>query len=208
MSTPLAFFDFDGTLTRGDTLVPFLRHVGGSARLAIDLLAASPWLLAHAVGAITNTAAKERLLWQALSGIRLDDLRSDGERFARDRIPGMLRPDTFARLRAHQEQGHRCVLVSASLDLYLLPWSRAQGFDACLSSSLSTDESGNVTGTLQGANCHGEEKVRRIKLLLEESPPPSRTYAYGDSRGDLPMLAIVDEGYLAGPGRLRPWPRH
>jgi phosphoserine phosphatase len=52
--------------------------------------------------------------------------------------------------------------------------------------------SGNrLTGRIEGANCHGEEKVRRIRdaYQLKEY---SQVYAYGDTKGDLPMLALAD----------------
>jgi phosphoserine phosphatase len=34
----------------------------------------------------------------------------------------MLRPEALRRARWHQEQGHHLVVLSASLEAYLLPW--------------------------------------------------------------------------------------
>jgi len=196
MNCPVVFFDFDGTLTRSDSLIPFLRQVRG-ARFALDLLAASPWLGAYALRLMQNDHAKEALLGQALAGISLGDLREQGLIFAAERIPSMVRPDTMSRLREHQERGHLCVLVSASLDVYLEPWCQKNGFDFCLTSSLATDEDGRASGKLMGANCFGEEKVRRIKNLLENlGTMPPYVYAYGDSKGDIPMLNLANEGFF------------
>ena len=195
VTRPVAFFDFDGTLTRRDSLMPFLHMVRGTSLFALDLVAASPWLAAYAVRAMRNDRAKEALLGQVLGGKNIDELRKYGEQFANRHISSMLRSQTLTRLRAHQEQGHCCVLISASLDVYLEPWARSIGFDYCLASSLATDENGNVTGKFLGANCFGEEKVKRIQVLLNGIGSPLRTYAYGDSGGDIPMLNFVDEGY-------------
>lgn len=196
MNRPVAFFDFDGTLTRSDSLIPFLRQVRG-ARFALDLLEFSPWLGAYALRLMKNDYAKEALLSKALAGMSLDNLRKQGQIFAAERIPSMLRPDTMSRLREHQERGHLCVLVSASLDIYLEPWCQKNGFDFCLSSSLATDKDGRASGKLKGANCYGEDKVRRIQNLLENiGMVPPYVYAYGDSKGDIPMLSLANEGFL------------
>lgn len=193
---PIAFFDFDGTLTKGDSLIPFLRMVRGTPRFAMSLLASSPWLGAYAIGLMRNDRAKKALLRQTLAGMPLDELREYGRRFAGEFIPALLRPDTMARLRQHQADGHICVLVSASLDIYLEPWALDNGFEHWLVSSLHAEANGLVNGNLSGSNCFGEEKVRRIQGLLDDIGASSRTYAYGDSQGDIPMLKVVDEGYL------------
>jgi len=195
MNRPVAFFDFDGTLTRGDSLIPFLRMVRGTSRFAFDLVAASPWLSAYAVGLVRNDIAKEVLLRKSIGGTSLDALHAHGRYFAEHFVSKMLRTDMMTRLRDHQEQGDCCVLVSASLDLYLEPWANTVGFDYCITSSLVADANGAATGRLRDGNCFGEEKVHRIQHLLGKIGTPSRSYAYGDSQGDIPMLSMVDEGY-------------
>jgi phosphatidylglycerophosphatase C len=196
MSEVVAFFDFDGTLTQGDSLLPFLRMVRGTSRFALDILAVSPQLAAYALRIMRNDVAKEALLRQTLGGFSISVLRDFGKQFATYSIPGMLRKDMLDRLRDHQAQGHCCVLVSASLDLYLEPWAKSTGFDHCIASSLKVGIDGRATGELDDGNCHGEEKVRRIHLLLENIGLPVETFGYGDSKGDLPLLRFVDHAFL------------
>lgn len=196
MSKVVAFFDFDGTLTRGDSLLPFLRMVRGTPRFMLDILAVSPYLIAYVLRGMRNDVAKEALLRQSLGGLPLSVLRNLGKQFAKHSIPDMLRKDTLDYLRDHQAQGHCCVLVSASLDLYLEPWAKAVGFDYCIASSLDADVDGMVTGKLKEGNCHGQEKVRRIQLFLARIGMPDITYGYGNGRDDLPMLTFVNKGFL------------
>ncbi len=195
MSRPIAFFDFDGTLTYSDTLVPFLRMLRGLPQFSLDLLKISPWLAGYALRLVQNDNAKQILLKQSLGTHKIIELDYYGSRFAKRHLPDMIRPDTFERLRTHQRNGDCCVLVSASLNIYLEPWINKNGLDYCLSSSLETDTENKVTGQLLGGNCYGEEKVKRIKKLIQEIGTPSKTYAYGNSKGDIPMLNFVDEGY-------------
>lgn len=195
MNRSIAFFDFDGTLTRGDTLIPFLRMVRGAARLGLDLLSTSPTLVGYALGIVPNHRAKEALLRSSIGGLALEYLQAQGRSFAEHHLPSMLRKVAVERFLAHRANGDICVLVSASLDVYLQPWARSFGFDYCIATTLEIDKNGNITGRLQGGNCFGDEKVRRIDNLLSEIGRPLRSYAYGDSRGDMPMLSMVDEGF-------------
>lgn len=204
MTTPVAFFDFDGTLTRGDSLLPFLRMASGTARFLAGMAWLSPVLAGYAAGLIRNDVAKQRVLAHFLGGVEHDAVARLGARFAAERLPEMLNPAGMERFRWHQQQGHVCVLVSASMDVYLEPWARGLGFAHWITSRLEVDARGCITGRLQDGNCFGEEKVRRIRGWLSGKLHGPH-YAYGDSRGDVPMLEIVDEGYLLSGGRFVRW---
>lgn len=200
----VAAFDFDGTLTRADTLRPFLREGLGTGGFLLALAGASPTLTAYALGRCDNHTAKERLLTCALGGRELDEVAGWGARFLANRLPRMLRPEMMERLEAHRRAGDLLVLVSASPDCYLRPWTQLLGFDALLCTELEVAE-GHYTGRLATRNCYGEEKVRRLEAWWG-STPPARLVAYGDSKGDAPMLARADEAWLRGrpmekPGR-------
>ncbi|MDQ1477028.1 MAG: phosphatidylglycerophosphatase, partial [Actinomycetota bacterium] len=63
-----AAFDFDGTLTRRDTLVPFLTTVAGRAVVMRALAAESGGLARAAAGRADRDVAKERVLTRVLAG--------------------------------------------------------------------------------------------------------------------------------------------
>jgi phosphatidylglycerophosphatase C len=190
----VAAFDFDGTLTTGDTLLPFLRHVLGTARVARDALMLSPLLGGYGLGLIGNAVAKERVLMRCLVGMRIDELQLRAEEFAHTVLPRMLRQQALRRLAWHQQQGHRCVAISASLDLYVRPCAIAAGFDDVIATRLEVRADGSVSGRLAGANCYGAEKAARLEALFGARAGYT-LYAYGDSRGDREMLASADHAY-------------
>ncbi|MGA7748745.1 MAG: HAD family hydrolase [Gallionella sp.] len=190
----VAAFDFDGTLTRRGTLLPFLLHTLGAAAVARHALILSPTLAGYGLGLIRNDVAKQRVLIRCLSGMYADELQQEAERFAGSVLPGMLRQEALQRLEWHRQQGHRCVVISASLDLYVRPWAIESGFDDVIATRLETLEDGRVTGRLSGANCFGIEKVRRLETLM--GPREGYTlYAYGDSRGDRELLSCSDYAF-------------
>ncbi len=192
----LALFDFDGTLTRRDTLMPFLRYYAGTAHFVKGLAQLSPQLLAYALRFRRNDVTKESVLRHFFQGAPIGDLHRTGREFASEILPSLTRASLMDRLQKHRSDGDTCVLVSASLDVYVAPWAATQGFDAVLCSSLEVQGS-IATGRLHGLNCYGAEKVTRIKTWLGDQKP-MKVIAYGDSRGDREMLALADEAYYRG----------
>lgn len=190
----VAAFDFDGTLTHRDTLPPFLLHAAGPGRFAFNALALAPTLAGYGLGMIRNDVAKQRVLRRFFAGMKIDTLRNKATEFSERELPGLIRPKAARRFEWHRKQGHRCIVISASLDLYVQPWALKTGFDEVLASRLETLADGRITGNLAGGNCYGSEKVARLEELL--GPRSGYTlYAYGDSRGDRELLLAADHAY-------------
>jgi phosphatidylglycerophosphatase C len=190
----VAAFDFDGTLTRRETLLPFRLHTLGAVVVARHAVVLSPTLAGYGLGMIRNDVAKERVFVRCLGGMRLDELEQEGERFAAYILPGLLRHEAMQRLEWHKQQGHRCVVISASLELYVRPWAIKAGFDDVIATRLEMQEAGCITGKLSGENCFGIQKVRRLETLLGEREGYT-LFAYGDSLGDKELLSSADYAY-------------
>lgn len=191
----VAAFDFDGTLTRRDTLLPFLISTLGKSAVLRHALVLAPTLAGYGLGLIDNGVAKERVFIRCISGMQLEALRQSAARFSGQILPGLLRTEALQRLQWHRGQGHRCVVISASLELYVEPWARHAGFDDVIATKLEVGEGGRVTGRLSGENCYGTEKVRRLDTLLGPRDAYS-LYAYGDSEGDRALLSFSDYPYF------------
>lgn len=190
----IAAFDFDGTITRRDTLLPFLLSASGSYGFLRNLLLEMPTLSAFALRRISNQIAKESLLKRFFEGEHIGTLDELGTRFAHREIPQMLRSTAMDRLKWHQDQGHRCIVISASLDIYVQPWAKSAGFDDVLCSRLAQDENSRILGHLDGLNCFGKEKIRRLRSLVGDLSG-MELFAYGDSDGDHALLREADHAF-------------
>ena len=187
---PLAAFDLDGTLTRRDTLMPFLVRALGAGRAYRAVLASSlPLARAAALGGPHRDVAKAVVLRRVLVGLPLAALAEAAEAYADHVVAHGLRPDIRARVDWHRAEGHELVLVSASPELYVAPIGRRLGFDEVLATCLEVDAAGLLTGRLVGANCRGPEKVARLRAWRGDALVLA--YAYGDSTGDREMLALA-----------------
>src|SRR5689334_8458829 len=103
--TPVAVFDFDGTVTRRDSLLPFLRGATGYFQYRRGILVLSPMLMRYILGQIPNWQAKQELLTYFLRGWPEEQLNQIAEKFALEEIPKMLRPQAMQRVKWHQQQG-------------------------------------------------------------------------------------------------------
>ena len=199
----VAAFDFDGTLTRRDTLLPYLAMGMGWAPFSWLMLKNTPWLLAYAVRLLPNHVAKARVLRGAFAHRSVAEVAGWTSRWLPG-LAGQLRADALTQLTAHQRAGHCCVMVSASPDVYLQRAAQHLGFDALICTEMVTD-GGVLTGAMRTPNCYGEEKRRRLTAWLAsrqgDSNEAPTLYAYGDTPGDMPMLGIADHAWYRG----KPW---
>ena len=200
----VAVFDVDGTLTTRDCVVPFLRRAAGSRLLTT--LAGRPLTLARALAHRDRDRLKA-LACASLRGLDAVEVDALGASFAREVAAERLRADTTARLRRHRELGHTVILASASLDPYLVPLGGLLGVDAVLCTRLERGADGKLTGRLDGANCRGAEKARRVRRWVDDAgAADAELWAYGDSAGDDELLALADRPHRVDGVRLDPDP--
>jgi len=189
----VAVFDFDGTMTTGDSFAAFLRTAVGPVRYSRGMIILSPHLLRYALGMIPDWQMKERVLTRFLGGWREEALRAAAEKFAVNELPKLVKPAALERLHWHKRQNHRTILVSGSPALYLGPWASAAGFDDISATHLAIEQ-GKVAGRILGENCVGPEKIERLVKLLGDLSN-YYIFAYGDSRGDKELLARADRAF-------------
>jgi phosphatidylglycerophosphatase C len=208
----LAAFDFDGTITDGGSVFDFLSAVAGR-RTVVSATAALAPHLAHAAlaGGQVADRNKERLFVRVLAGIDLKRAEDVAETFARDHLDRHVRADVRRRLDWHLGRGDQVIVVSASPELYVGTAGELLGVDGVVATGLAVDADGRLTGRYRGANCRGEEKLRRLRAWIDAAgAAPDKLWAYGNSRGDLRMLRAADVGVNVGRlgslGRLRDFP--
>ena len=152
-----------------------------------------PMLVLFKLGLKDRQKAKEQLLFHFFKGMEEGGLKQKAVSFCEQELPQMLRTEMMDRLAWHQNQGHRCFLVSASLDLWLQPFADKYQLD--LLSTQAQFSHGKYTRPFRSPNCYGPQKVKSIQAALK-GQPDYFVYAYGDSNGDREMLAWADEDVL------------
>ena len=189
----LALFDFDGTISYGDTFTPFLRFAVEPKRIATGRLLLSPVIAGYKLGIVSESTARESASTVGFRGKRESEVRRIGERYAREVLPGVIRPNALERIYWHKQRGDLVVVVSASLNMYLDAWSRQLRLDVVCTELDEKD--GILTGRYRDGDCSGEEKPIRIlkKYRVQDYPV---VYAYGDTQEDRPMLNLASKRYF------------
>jgi phosphatidylglycerophosphatase C len=191
----LAVFDLDGTLTKGDSFLLFLKYFAGKKRF-VAALATNFFLVALSVINPDKWAksAKEALLSQILKGESRSEVDLIATVFVREILLPRLKVPTYKRLRWHQEQGHLTAVNSASLDIYIEKFADILDIDLIFASELEFDQNAIATGKFIGQNNRGQNKVFSLKNYIKQSEDRYFIWAYGNSKNDQMLLDYADIG--------------
>jgi phosphatidylglycerophosphatase C len=193
-STPLAVFDLDGTLVCRDSFLPFLWSF--AVRRRYGALPAIPWYCGlYVCKILSDRNAKERLLRSVFRAQPQSLIADHAEWFCDTWLQDHWRPSAVERVRFHQRQGHRVILLSASPDLYVPQIARRLDISEVICTRVAAKD-GCCTGNILGENCKGEAKLRLLRTYLGQVEAPPNSAAYGDQSHDLHLLRWVSEGYL------------
>ena len=188
----IALFDFDGTITTDDSLLKFIRFVVGDRRFLLGLVVLSPMLVLYKFKLIPNYKAKQYMLSWFFKDMRKDAFFKVANEYSLVHIDKILRPKAIEKINWHKNQGHKVVVVSASIECWLRPWCEKNNLELIATKLEIKDDI--VTGKLLSKNCYGVEKVNRIKEIYNLKDF-EYIYSYGDSSGDKQMLELAHEKF-------------
>ena len=192
MLQAFAFFDFDDTLISGDSILRFCLYAYKEKLISLGTLCkACGGGIQYLLGKYDAVQSKEvSLLF--LKGKHKDELAKIAYDFCEKELLPNLLPQALACITQHQQAGRKVVLVSASPVFYLMPLKEKLGLEAVMGTELIIDDNGYNTGKIK-ANCKGKEKPKLIAQYLQQTQQQidfAQSYAYGDSKNDIPMLYL------------------
>ncbi|MFT3997120.1 MAG: HAD-IB family hydrolase [Asticcacaulis sp.] len=185
-------FDFDGTLTYTDSFTAFLIWECGQAHVAAAFVK-HPYMLWNYLRTRDRGALKSHLLFNLMGPIDKDALQDRFSAFARETADRLFRPDAMQTWADVAGEKTLRVIVTASPEMLVGEFGKRLGADRTIGTRLGFDDQGQLTPHLDGPNCRGEEKVRRLKAVYGENL--SLEAAYGDTSGDHEMLRAARQGY-------------
>lgn len=193
MKKEFAIFDVDYTLVKGDSM--FLILLFGIRK--------KPWIIfytpiifikmvLYSMKIIDVKEAKEAIYFplKYLNEIELKE-------FYGTVLQKKIFKEVFEILKNHKEKGRHVLLVSASPEAYLNLFKENDYIDGVIGTKLKL-LGDKFTNKIQGENCKGEEKVRRIREYLRDNNLEidyKNSFAYSDSLSDKPMLCLVNNRF-------------
>jgi len=209
----LALFDMDGTITRVDTTLDFVKRNAPRIKVIAGYIFVPFMVVLYWLGLLSDTRGKEKFYCFFFGGWDEARFREAARLYCSTRLPRVIKQSALERVQWHLERGDRVAVVSATVGLLVEGWCSARGIELVANSLEFRDgrqagfcasctglarrlPGSRVSGRLATPNCFGPEKERRIR---ERFDPASfeYVYAYGDSRiGDREMLALADEPHF------------
>ncbi|ELC8444088.1 HAD-IB family hydrolase [Clostridium perfringens] len=190
----IALFDIDKTLIKGDSMFKLLKYtISKYPKAKWKLPKLFFMMVAYKLKFIDTKKAKENMFY-TLNYLSNEDF----EQFYNCVIKTTVYSDAIEEIKKLRKMGYYILLVSASPECYLKFFEIEDYVDGVIGTKLHL-ENDRYINRIEGENCKGEEKVRRITSYLKERDfciDKPNSLAYSDSLSDLPMFNLVGKAYL------------
>lgn len=196
----VAIFDLDGTITRRDTYAAYLlgylgRHPGALLRLPSFAATA-----ARIIGTRGDDGAlKAAALRAVFGGVERAQIERWNDIFVPWCLRRLVRGGAVARIAMHRTAGHRLLLATASLDLYVRRLAGELGFDEVVCTRAAWTSDGRIAGMLDGGNLKGAAKLAAVRQALSARQATPFVIVYSDHHADLPLLRWAARGVAVCP---------
>ena len=189
----IILFDFDGTLTKRDTLRPVAIHFAREYHKSMGLVFLYFLLVLGRFRMISDKKMKEDFLNIFLKGKDAASVGAVVRNFFEANLESLLNPCVLEALQRHRKNGDKIFIVSANFDFLLEPLVQFWRINGVICTE--TEKTGGVfTGKIVGDTCKGKAKVEKIRAMFSPQEIANMT-AFGD-RDDKEMLGMVNESIL------------
>ncbi|GAB6167734.1 HAD-IB family hydrolase [Clostridium carnis] len=194
----LAIFDVDYTITRKETLMELFKYVIYKDKKNIKFIPRALFSgIMYGVKLYDEKKVKETFL-KFIDGIDEKDLAILVKEFYKDRLDKILYKDALNMIKKLKKEGYKIYLISASPEFYLRELYAIKEVDMIIGTKFSFNN-GKFFRKMEGANCKGEEKVKRLYEVLKKEKLEidfKNSYMFSDSLSDKPLLDLVGKPYL------------
>ncbi|AOR22885.1 HAD-IB family hydrolase [Clostridium taeniosporum] len=194
----IAIFDIDFTITKKETLMEFFKYYIKKDKKSIKFLPRAIYCgIMYLLRFYDEKMVKEKFL-KFIDGIGEEDLEKIVDSFYKERLNNLLYSDAIDMMKKLKAEGCDIYLISASPEFYINKFYNIKEVDRVIGTRFKFSD-GRFVRQMDGFNCKGEEKVRRLKEVLEKENIDvdfKQSYMFSDSLSDKPLLDLVGKPYL------------
>ncbi len=194
----LAIFDIDYTITRKESLMEFFKYIVSKDIKNIKFLPRALYSgLMYGIKVYDERKVKECFL-KFIENIDEVELANLTKSFYDERLSKILYKDAVEMIKKLKKEGYMVILISASPEFYIKEFYAIKEVDLIIGTKFAF-EGGKFIRKMDGNNCKGEEKVRRLNEVLKEKNIKvdfKNSYMFSDSLSDKPLLDLVGNPYL------------
>jgi putative phosphoserine phosphatase/1-acylglycerol-3-phosphate O-acyltransferase len=190
-SRTAAFFDYDGTIIAGYSILAFLkervrrRELGAGDVLRTAVLAAQ-----SALGHIDSRELITRGIHE-WNGRRLADLEALGVQLYERELRDAIFPEIRMLVDQHRRKGHLLAIATSAATFQVEPVARELGIEHVLCTRLEVRD-GVLTGKSKGPILWGRAKAEAVReFASRHNVDMRRSYFYADGDEELPLMQAV-----------------
>lgn len=211
---PLAIFDLDNTLLRGDS-----DHAWGEFLVEQGVVDSESYrrenerfYAAYQAGTL-DIHEFLRFALRPLAQHDVATLAAWHREFMRSKILPMVTPAARALVERHRMRGDRLLIVTATNRFVTAPIAHEFGIEDLIATEPEMID-GRYTGRVLGVPSYREGKVVRLRAwMAEHGADFAGSYFYSDSHNDIPLLQLVAHAIAVNPdaelrtaAQARGWP--
>jgi len=186
----LFLFDFDGTLTKKDSMIEFLVFLYPKRyNFYVRSLKFIPYLFMFFFSFIDLGKCKNYFLYIHLKNFSREELETKSKLFS-DFLLKHLYPKAKDYINTLSKEDDKYI-VTASLDIWMINFAKKINFNLISTKSIF------INGRFSNIdlNCNGETKVTLIKqnIMLEKY---DKIFVFGNSKKDYPMMSLGTNSYF------------
>lgn len=214
-SDVVAVFDLHGTVAAANLLEHYIwvelaaKGAGKSLQHLGGMVANSP---SYLQAELRDRGDFIRSFMRRYAGVHEAKLRGVIASRVATSLRARLHAEAVERIAEHRAAGHRTVLVTGQIDVFVQPL--ADLFDEIVAGKMETDSAGRWTGHLQASPLVDEARATwLVRYAREEGLDLAESYAYGDTYADRPWLDVVGNPSAVNPdsslyryARAKRWP--
>lgn len=183
-------FDFDGTITKKDTLIEFIKFSRGRKAFYIGFFKYAPLLFLMKIHLYSNWLVKQKIFAHFYAKESYQNFKAICKSFFQCN-KCLVYSQAIKCIENHKKEGDTVVIVTASIEDWVIYFAQWLGVDDVIGTKIEVVD-GNLSGQFFTKNCYGQEKVNR---LIEKYPNRNEyeLIVYGDSRGDKELLSYANQ---------------
>ena len=200
MGNVAAFFDIDGTIARESLMIEHFKRL-----IKYEILDESVWVndVKQLYMEYVNRYGAYDAYIEALSEKYRSDLKGFDINYNKFIAEQSIRVYVFSRnqLEFHKANGHLIFFVSGSPDFLVEEMAKKYDVTEYRATKYLYDNNGKFTGEIDPM-WHSEGKDKVCNELIEKyNIDTEKSYAYGDTTGDLSMLRRFGNAYTINPSK-------
>lgn len=202
--------DFDGTLYQGDSFKVMFQGANQSFGLKQWTVVGSGIAKATAAGLVKGKNAFKMAFFGAFAKSFKGMTKTELDGFFRRLVEigkQDVHRDLIHKIREHKLNGDHIIVLSGALHPFLKAFTDAFSLDVhIIGTKLVFDQNGVCTGDV-GPVINGSEKVSHVKKWIDRQKQLSHltdeeahdTWAYADSKSDVPLFQFVKHPFVVNP---------